>query len=122
MRFAIGRDDRHRQIVAHCDGVDNPRRLLTHDLYFPMGAVIGDNPARPVVAPRLSMPTLYIVAPDDEVAGASPAVAKECFETIPGSKEWIDIEGGHFGLLHEDSPLFQKALTADLQFLEMHFQ
>ncbi len=76
----------------------------------------------PVVAPRLSMPTLYIVAPDDEVAGASPAVAKECFETIPGSKEWIDIEGGHFGLLHEDSPLFQKALTADLQFLETHFQ
>lgn len=40
----------------------------------------------PVVAAQLAVPTLYIVAHDDEVAGASPAVAKQCFDTIKGPK------------------------------------
>ncbi len=75
----------------------------------------------PVVAAQLTVPTLYIVASDDEVAGASPAVAQQCFDTIAGPKAWEDIEGGHFGLLHEDSQLFQQALDADLSFLADHF-
>ncbi|MEC7828242.1 MAG: alpha/beta fold hydrolase [Actinomycetota bacterium] len=74
----------------------------------------------PVVAAQLSVPTLYVVASDDEVAGASPAVAEQCFNTITGPKAWEDIEGGHFGLLHEDSHLFQQALDADLSFLAEH--
>ncbi len=74
----------------------------------------------PVVAAQLSVPTLYVVASDDEVAGASPAVAEQCFNTITGPKVWEDIEGGHFGLLHEDSHLFQQALDADLVFLAEH--
>ena len=74
----------------------------------------------PVVAAQLSVPTLYVVASDDEVAGASPAVAQQCFDTITGPKVWEDIEGGHFGLLHEDSHLFQQALDADLAFLTEH--
>ena len=74
----------------------------------------------PVVAAQLTVPTLYIVASDDEVAGASPAVARECFETIAAPKVWEDIDGGHFGLLHEDSALFQQTLDIDLRFLADH--
>ena len=75
----------------------------------------------PVVAAQLAVPTLYIVAHDDEVAGASPAVAKQCFDTIKGPKTWEDIDGGHFGLLHEQSALFAQALNADIEFLAEHF-
>lgn len=74
----------------------------------------------PVVAAQLTVPTLYIVASDDEVAGASPGVARECFDTITAPKVWEDIEGGHFGLLHENSVLFEQALEADLKFLAEH--
>lgn len=73
-----------------------------------------------VVAAQISVPTLYVVASDDEVAGASPAVARQCFDTITGTTVWEDIEGGHFGLLYEDSHLFQQALDADLAFLTEH--
>ena len=75
----------------------------------------------PVVAAQLAVPTLYIVAHDDEVAGASPVVAKQCFDTIKGPKTWEDIDGGHFGLLHEQSALFTQALNADVEFLAEHF-
>ena len=75
----------------------------------------------PVVAAQLAVPTLYIVAHDDEVAGASPVVARQCFDTIKGPKTWEDIDGGHFGLLHEQSALFTQALNADIEFLAEHF-
>ena len=75
----------------------------------------------PVVAAQLSVPTLYVVAHHDEVAGASPAVAKQCFDTINAPKTWEDIDGGHFGLLHENSDLFTQALNADIAFLAEHF-
>ncbi|MBM35820.1 MAG: hypothetical protein CL460_01445 [Acidimicrobiaceae bacterium] len=75
----------------------------------------------PVVAAQISVPTLYVVASDDEVAGASPHVARQCFDTIDAPKVWEDIEGGHFGLLHEESDLFAQALDADLAFLAEHF-
>ena len=51
----------------------------------------------PVVAAQLAVPTLYIVAHDDEVAGASPVVAKQCFDTIKGPKTWEDIDGDTLG-------------------------
>lgn len=75
----------------------------------------------PVVAAQISVPTLYVVASDDEVAGASPDVARQCFDTIDAPKVWEDIEGGHFGLLHEESDLFAQELDADLAFLAEHF-
>ena len=74
----------------------------------------------PVAAAQLAVPTLYVVASDDEVAVASPAIARRCFNSINGAKDWEDIEGGHFGLLYEDSQLFHQAVNADLAFLAKH--
>ena len=72
----------------------------------------------PVVAAQLNKPTLYLVASDDEVVNASPAVARQCFDSIPAAKTWVDITGGHFGLLYEDSDIFNQAVAADQTFLD----
>ncbi len=72
----------------------------------------------PVVAAQLNKPTLYLVASDDEVANASPTVARQCFDSIPAVKTWVDITGGHFGLLYEDSDIFNQAVAADQSFLD----
>ena len=72
----------------------------------------------PVVAAQLNKPTLYLVASDDEVANASPTVARQCFDSIPAVKTWLDITGGHFGLLYEDSDIFNQAVAADQTFLD----
>ena len=74
----------------------------------------------PVVAAQLTVPTLFVVASDDEVAPASPAVARECFDSIAAAKVWENIDGGHFGLLYEDSDLFHKVIEVDLAFLGEH--
>ena len=74
----------------------------------------------PVAAAQLAVPTLYVVASDDEVAVAAPAVARQCFDSIAAAKNWTDIDGGHFGLLYEDSELFHRAVDADLAFLAEH--
>ena len=31
---------------------------------------------------------------------------------------WVDITGGHFGLLYEDSDIFNQAIAADQAFLD----
>ena len=72
----------------------------------------------PVVAAQLNKPTLYLVASDDEVVNAAPAVARQCFDSIPAAKTWVDITGGHFGLLYEDSDIFNQAVAADQAFLD----
>ena len=40
----------------------------------------------PVVAAQLNKPTLYLVASDDEVVNSSPAVSRQCFDSIPAEK------------------------------------
>ena len=71
----------------------------------------------PIVAAQLEKTTLYLVANDDEVANASPTVARQCFDSIPATKMWVDMTGGHFGLLYEDSDIFDQAVAADQTFL-----
>jgi len=67
----------------------------------------------PIVAAQLDKPTLYLVANDDEVAAASPTVARRGFDSIPAAKIRVDITGGHFGLLYEDSDVFNQAVATD---------
>jgi hypothetical protein len=62
-----------------------------------------------------------IVATNDEMDGANPEVTYEVFKMIEQSKEWVDIEGGHFGLLHYPSSLFDKSSRAQIEFLNKYF-
>lgn len=71
-------------------------------------------------AGHMNAPSLFVIAPDDEMPGANPSVARMAFERAPSPKELLEIEGGHFGLLHHPSALFGEVSQAQLSFLIRH--
>lgn len=81
-------------------------------------------PATPVpfhpalCAPFVEVPTLLMVAPDDEMVHANYAVARGAYDLMPGPKQWYDIAGGHFGLLYWPSDLFDEASRVQTEFLK----
>jgi len=68
-------------------------------------------------ASQLKAPILMVVATKDEMTGASPEITKEVYEMIKQPKEWVDMTGGHFGLLHYPSDLFNKSSSVQIDFL-----
>jgi uncharacterized protein len=70
-----------------------------------------------ICAPHIKAPTLMMIAPEDEMAGANPAVARAAYDSIRAKKELVEIAGGHFGLLHYPSELFDRAAHAQRDFL-----
>jgi hypothetical protein len=58
-----------------------------------------------------------MIAPKDEMGGANPAVARAAYDSISAKKELLEIAGGHFGLLHYPSELFDQAAHAQRDFL-----
>jgi hypothetical protein len=58
------------------------------------------------------------IASEDEMA--SPVVAREVYDLIPGPKEKMELEGGHFGLLYYPSELFSKASKGQCDFLKKY--
>ena len=69
-------------------------------------------------APFVNIPTLLMVAPEDEMVHANYSVARLAFERLPGPKQWYEIAGGHFGLLYHPSELFDEASRVQTQFLK----
>ena len=68
-------------------------------------------------ASDVSCPALFVVSPDDEMVRSSPAVARDAYERLVGPKEWVEIPGGHFGLLYYPSETFDRASSAQVRFL-----
>jgi alpha-beta hydrolase superfamily lysophospholipase len=73
-----------------------------------------------ICAPYVKVPLLMIVSPEDEMAGSSPKLARMAFEAVPEPREWMDIGGGHFGLLYYPSKLFDEASSAQCSFLKRY--
>ena len=73
-------------------------------------------------APHIMAPVLMIVATNDEMDGANPEVVFEIFNMIKQAKEWVDIDGGHFGLLHYPSELFDKSSKEQIDFLNKYLK
>lgn len=71
-------------------------------------------------AAHLKAALLMVVAHNDEMPGANSRIACGVFESAPHPKELLEIEGGHFGLLHYPSALFDEASTAQRNFLIRH--
>ena len=67
--------------------------------------------------PHVTAPSLMLVAPGDEMVHANPRVSREAFESLPGEKEWHDLDGGHFGLLYYPGALFDEASSIQADFL-----
>ncbi|HWC12684.1 MAG TPA: CocE/NonD family hydrolase [Acidimicrobiales bacterium] len=70
-----------------------------------------------IAAPYLLHPLLMLVAPEDEMPAADPEVSRAAYNSVPGPKELLEIDGGHFGLLHHPGVLFDQASTAQSEFL-----
>lgn len=73
-----------------------------------------------LAAPHLNTPLLAIIAPEDEMPRAVPAIARQVFGAVPGEKQLVEIAGGHFGLLHWPSDEFTVAATAQRDFLRRY--
>jgi pimeloyl-ACP methyl ester carboxylesterase len=65
---------------------------------------------------------LMIIAKEDEMPGANSHIARTVFDAAPQPKELVEIDGGHFGLLHYPSPLFDKASNVQQEFLMRYLQ
>ena len=70
--------------------------------------------------PYIDAAILMMVAHDDEMPGANPSVARHAFELATEPKKLIEIDGGHFGIVHHPSPLFDLASQEQIAFLEEH--
>lgn len=76
-------------------------------------------PFNPVLcAAFLKAPILMMVAPEDEMVHANYAVAKLAYDLMPDPKQWLDIAGGHFGLLYFPSDLFAEATRVQIGFFK----
>jgi cephalosporin-C deacetylase-like acetyl esterase len=73
-------------------------------------------------ADQLKAPILMVVATNDEMNGANPKVTQYVYNNITQPKEWVDIDGGHFGLLYYPSPLFDKSSKAQIDFLNKYLK
>jgi fermentation-respiration switch protein FrsA (DUF1100 family) len=73
-------------------------------------------------AAALRCPSQFIVSPEDEMPGSAPAVTRAVYDRFTGKKEWIDVAGGHFGLLYFPSPAFELATRAQARFLSEHLK
>lgn len=71
-------------------------------------------------APYLKAALLMVVAHNDEMPGANSCIARGVFESAPHPKELLEIEGGHFGLLHYPGTLFDEVSAAQRNFLIRH--
>lgn len=72
-------------------------------------------------APNISVPLLMLVSPDDEMPGAEAEISQLVFNLVQGPKEWVDLEGGHFGIIYFPSEEFDKASEVQVNFLENFF-
>lgn len=70
--------------------------------------------------PYVTVPSLMLVAPADEMMHANPEISRLAYDLLPGEKEWYDIDGGHFGLLYHPSDLFDEASSVQAAYLTRH--
>ena len=57
---------------------------------------------------------------DDEVWRANPEVMGKCYKLINAPKDFVKIDGGHFGLLYPGSECFYKVLDENINFLKKY--
>ena len=68
-------------------------------------------------AAHLRGPALFIIASEDEMPGCRTEVSRLAASLAPTGTQTVEIEGGHFGLLHYPSPLFDQVSSIERDFL-----
>jgi dienelactone hydrolase len=69
-------------------------------------------------AAYVRVPTLLMVAPEDEMVHANPEVSRHAYSLIPADKRWVDVKDGHFGLIHYPSERFNEVAGIQAAFLQ----
>jgi hypothetical protein len=64
------------------------------------------------------VPVLLMVAPEDEMVHANVEVTRHAYGLLAGPKRWVDIDGGHFGLLYHPGARFDEAAGIQAAFLQ----
>jgi fermentation-respiration switch protein FrsA (DUF1100 family) len=73
--------------------------------------------------PYIKAALLMVVAHDDEMVGrANSEVSRHAYEIAPHPKKFVEVDGGHFGIIHYPSPLFDEASQAQVDFLTEHLK
>jgi hypothetical protein len=75
-----------------------------------------------LIAMHIKAPVLMLIAEEDEMPAANSSVSRFVYAQITSQKELIEIDGGHFGLLHYPGELFDKASKSQSDFLKKHLQ
>jgi pimeloyl-ACP methyl ester carboxylesterase len=68
-------------------------------------------------APRICVPTLFAISPDDEMPGAASEVMLAVFDRIPGPKDLVKEDGYHFEIIDYPSPAFDRTSQAQASLL-----
>ena len=72
-------------------------------------------------AKYLKVPTLFVIATDDEVPVCELMTNRRCFESIEAPKQLLEITGGHFGLAYQGTEPYRQTLSATITFLRGAF-
>ena len=70
-----------------------------------------------LAAPYIQVPTFMMVGRNDEMVHCNPEVTRATYDLMRCQKQWVDIDGGHFGLLYYPSEIFEQASAQQCEFL-----
>ena len=70
-----------------------------------------------LAAPYIQVPTFMMVGRNDEMVHCNPDVTRATYDLMRCPKLWVDIDGGHFGLLYYPSEIFKQASAQQCEFL-----
>lgn len=138
--FALCRTTMEQTLVVTTDPKGSPAaidRLTAYNWFIEYGGRFGtqwknsvswsdtDRPANyhnAHLSPHLKAPILLVVATNDEMEYSDDKVVLEVYNRINQPKEWVEIDGGHFGLLYYPSDLFDKSSRAEIDFLKKYLK
>ena len=72
-------------------------------------------------AKYLKVPTLFVIAIDDQQPVCELLTNRRCFDLISAPKQLTEITGGHFGLAYRDTEPYRLATSATIEFLHSTF-
>ena len=72
-------------------------------------------------AKYLKVPTLFVIATDDQQPVCELLTNRQCFDLISAPKQLTEITGGHFGLAYRDTEPYRQTMAATIKFLQSVF-
>ena len=72
-------------------------------------------------AKYLKVPTLFVIATDDQQPVCELLTNRRCFDLINAPKQLTEITGGHFGLAYRGTEPYRLATSATIEFLHSVF-